>query len=88
MGRRSKGAAGLSGLDAEAWKRMLTCFKQSSNRLCTALSMVAYCLCTEDLSNEDLSAFTAARFIPIDKKPGVRPIAVGEVLGESFVSQL
>ena len=35
--------------------------------------------CTEDLSNEDLSAFTAARLIPIDKKPGVRPIAVGEV---------
>ena len=58
VGRRSKGAAGPSGLDAEACKRMLTCSKQSSNRLCTALSMVAYCLCTEDLSNEDLSAFT------------------------------
>ena len=41
--------------------------------------MVAYCLCTEDLSNEDLSAFTTTRLIPIDKKPGVRLIAVGEV---------
>ena len=79
VGRRSKGAAGLSGLDAEAWKHMLTCFKQSSNRLCAALSQVAYVFCTEELSDVDLSAFAAGRLIPIDKKPGVRPIAVGEV---------
>ena len=80
VGRRAKGAAGPSGLDAEAWKRMLTCFKQSSDRLCAALSAVARCLCVEDLSETDLSAFTAARLIPLDKKPGVRPIAVGEVV--------
>ena len=79
IGRRAQGAAGPSGLDAEAWKRMLTCFKQSSNRLCTALALAARCLCTEDLTDTDLSAFTAARLIPLDKNPGVRPIAVGEV---------
>ena len=79
VGRRTQGSAGPSGLDADAWTRMLTCFKQSSNRLCAALAASAYCLCTADLTNTDLSAFTAARLIPLDKNPGVRPIAVGEV---------
>ena len=78
VGRRTKGAAGPSGLDAEAWKRMLTCFKMSSNRLCAALAATAYCLCTEKLTG-DLSAFTAACLIPSDKNPGVRLIAVDEV---------
>ena len=36
-------------------------------------------MCTEDLTDEDLSAFTASRLIPLGKKTGVRPIAVGEV---------
>ena len=49
----------------------------SSYRLCAALAATAYCLRNEDLTGEDLSAFTAARLIPLD--PGVRPIAVGEV---------
>ena len=79
VGRRASGSAGPSGLDAEAWKRMMTCFKKSSDRLCAALAAAAKCLCVEDLSSEDLSAFTAARLIPLNKKPGVRPIAVGEV---------
>ena len=79
VGRHTSGSAGPSGLDAEAWKRMLTCFKQSSNRPCASLAAVAYRLRKEDLTQEDLSAFTAARLIPIDKKPGIRPIAVGKV---------
>ena len=79
VGRHASGAAGPSGLDAEAWKRMLTCFRQSSNRLCAALAAAAYSLCTQDLTNVNLSALTAARLIALDKKPGVRPIAVGEV---------
>ena len=79
VARRSKGAAGPSGLDSEAWKRMLICFKQASNRLCNALAAAAKVMCVSDLTNVDLSAFTATRLIPLDKKPGVRPIAVGEV---------
>ena len=79
VARRSKGAAGPSGLDSAAWKRMLICFKLSSNRLCTALAEAAKVLCTSDVTDVDLSAFTAARLLPLDKKPGVRPIAVGEV---------
>ena len=79
MSRRIQGSAGLSGLDADAWRRMLTCFKKSSDRLCAALASAARSLCVDDHTKVDLSALTAARLIPLDKNPGVRPIAVGEV---------
>ena len=79
VGRHADGSAGPLGLDADAWKRMRTCFKKSSDRLCAALAAAAKCLCIADLSGQDLLAFTAARLIPLDKRPGVRPIAVGEV---------
>ena len=59
IARRSKGAAGPSGLDSEGRKRMLTCFKQSSIRLRSAPAAAAYVLCTSDLTSVDLSAFTA-----------------------------
>ena len=42
------------------------------------MAAFARCLCTEELDAADLSPFTAARLIPLDKCPGVRPIAVGE----------
>ena len=46
--------------------------------LCAALAAFARCICIEDVVPEHLAAFTAARLIPLDKRPGVRPIAVGE----------
>ena len=73
VARHEKGASGQSGLDSEAWKGMLTCFKQSSDRLWAALARFGRLLCTTDLRGVDLSALTAARLIPLDKKP----IAVG-----------
>ena len=79
MGRRAQGSAGPSGLNADAWERMLTCFKKSSDRRCSALAAAALSLCTHGYANVDLSALTAARLIPLDKAPGVRPIAVCEV---------
>ena len=79
VGREMQGSSGPSGLDSEAWKRMLTCYGRVSNRLCTALALAARSLCTEEVNGHHLSAFTAARLIPLDKSPGVRPIAVGEV---------
>ena len=79
VSRSMSGAAGPSGLDADAWKRMLTCFDKASNSLCLALAGAAVRLCTEEVPSGDLEAFTAARLIPLDKNPGVRPIAVGEV---------
>ena len=79
VGRKVQGSAGPSGLDADAWKRMLTCFKKSSDQLCSALAAAARSLCTHDYANVDLSALKAARLIPLEKASGVRPIAVGEV---------
>ena len=79
VSRSMKGAAGPSGLDSEAWTRMLTCFGPASNRLCTALADSARVLCTANIEPSFMEAFTAARLIPLDKSPGVRPIAVGEV---------
>ena len=78
VARGLNGSSGPSGLDAEAWRRMLTVFSKSSNRLCQALAAAARCLCTEDLDSGDLMAFTASRLIALNKSPGVRPIAVGE----------
>ena len=76
--RQMQGSSGPSGLDADAWWRMLTTYRKSSDRLCASLAAFARCLCTEELDAADLSAYTAARLIPLDKRPGVRPIAVGE----------
>ena len=79
ISRQMSGSSGPSGMDAEAWCRLLTCFKADSNRLCSALAAMARCICTEQLEAVDLAAFVSARLIPLDKRPGVRPIAVGEV---------
>ena len=76
---RTTGAAGPSGLDAIAWRRLCCVFKSASVTLCFALAAVGHRLCTEAVHPDGLSAFMACRLIPLDKQPGVRPIGVGEV---------
>ena len=76
---KTKGAAGLSGFDAHAWRRLCSSFKSSSNALCSALASVGKRLCTTHINSDHLSAFVACRLIPLDKCPGVRPIGIGEV---------
>ena len=73
------GAAGPSGLDAYAWRRLCSSFKSASNSLCAALSAVARRIATTSVNPEGLCAFVACRLIPLDKCPGVRPIGVGVV---------
>jgi len=73
------GAAGPSGLDAFAWRRLCSSFKSASNSLCIALAGVGRRIGTSSVNPEGLSAFVACRLIPLDKCPGVRPIGVGEV---------
>ena len=73
------GAAGPSGLDAHAWRRICSSFKSASNNLCTALASVGGRIATTYVNPDGLSAFVACRLIPLDKCPGVRPIGIGEV---------
>ena len=44
--------------------------------LCNGLAAVARHL---DVDSAELMAFVACRLIPLDKKPGVRPVGVGDV---------
>ena len=74
------GAAGPSGLDASAWRRMCTSFQTVSDDLYDALSAVARCLCTSFVDPTGLSLFVACRLIVLDKNPGVRPIGTGEAV--------
>ena len=80
------------GMDAAGWRRLFTsnCFKQSSTDLCTAFAAVIRKLCTISDQTHTLEAFLACRLIPLDKKPGLRPIGVGEILrriaGKAVVS--
>ena len=75
---RTKGAGGLSGVDANGFRRILACksFKQSSTRLCEAIATMTRTLCTQCID-----PMTREPLIPLDKGEGaVRPIGVGEVL--------
>ena len=73
------GAAGLSGVDAYGWKRLCTSFNEASVELCQALASVARCLSITTVEPAILMPFVACRLIPLDKRPGVRPIGIGDV---------
>ena len=75
----TQGAAGLSGLDAYAWRRLCSSFKTTSHDLCHALAAVGRRICSSNIHPDDLSAFVSCGLIPLNKNPGVRPIGVGEV---------
>ncbi|XP_042877753.1 uncharacterized protein LOC122256861 [Penaeus japonicus] len=74
------GAAGPSGMDAKAWKNILSHARYGSvaNDLCNTIAAMARKMATNTC--QDIEAFTACRLIALDKKPGCRPIGVGEVL--------
>ena len=76
---RTEGAAGPSGLDAAAWRRMCSSFKTCSTELCDALAAVARRICSSYVDPSSLTAYVACRLIALDKCPRVRPIGIGEV---------
>ena len=75
---RMDGAAGPSGLDAAAFKRLCTSFKSESTELCDALASTARRISSSFVDPNGLSAFVACQLIALDKRPGIRPIGVGE----------
>ena len=76
----TQSAAGPSGVDAEAWRHMCSCFTDASVRLCDALASCARRVASEHIDAGALIAFTACRLLPLDKRPRVRPIGIGEVV--------
>lgn len=80
--KHTKGGAGPSGMDADGWRKPLTSrvYGEAGNDLRKALANVTKKICTEEINNNSLEGFLACRLIPLDKKPGLRPIGVGEVL--------
>ena len=74
------GAAGPSGVAADNWRRMCSGFADISDQLCDAIAASARRLATTYVHPSSLEAYVACRLIPLDKKPGVRPIGIGEVL--------
>ena len=75
---RMDGAAGPSGLDAAAWKRLCTSFKAASTELCDALASTARRICTNFVDPSGVSAFVACCLVALDKCPGIRQIGIGE----------
>ena len=76
---RTEGSAGPSGIDAKGFRRMCTSFRRASDDLCWSMSCVAKRIASSYVDPKTLNAFTACRLIALDKRPGVRPIGVGEV---------
>ena len=74
----TNGSAGPSGIDAVGWRRLCLSFKHHSIDLCNSLSLVAKKLSTEYVDPAGIDSLIASRLIAIDKRPGVRPIAIGE----------
>lgn len=82
---RTKGSAGPSGMNSDGWRRILVSknFGKIGVELRSSLARFAKNLCTtafDHTEGNSLEAYIACRLIPLDKKPGVRPIGVGEVL--------
>ena len=79
----TKGGSGPSGLDADGWRKILTSgsFGTALFELRKIFALFAKRLCVEEIKNaESLESFIACRLIPLDKRPGLRPTGVGEVL--------
>ena len=95
---KTRGSAGPSGMDADAWRRLLISknFGNAGKGLREAIAKMTQKLCTKELSNEEkngIEASTACRLIPAMKQPsGVRPIGIGEVLrriiGKAIVAEI
>ncbi|EDO46763.1 predicted protein [Nematostella vectensis] len=79
---KPKGSTGPSGMDAELYRRILCSknFATEGKTLREEIAILTRNLLKFNYQPSLLEAYTACRGIPLDKKPGVRPIGVGEVL--------
>ena len=80
--REMTGGAGPDGVNLDLWERFLTSkqHKGKPAELCQTVADLTQLLNRKMLPPHHLQAFTASRVINLDKKPGVRPIGVGQGL--------
>lgn len=78
----TRGGSGPSGIDADGWRQILTSkdYGDSGNDLRKAIAALVKAICIDKIDNFSLAPLMASRLVPLDKKPGLRPIGVGEVL--------
>ena len=67
--QQCRGSAGPAGLDAHAWRRMCSSFKQASWNLCSAIAGVARRICTKRVDPEGLITLVVCRLILLNKCP-------------------
>ena len=82
--KRINGSGGPTLIDADCWKHVACSdsfnFKTIQRNLCDAIAHSARHLSTSSTNLQHLNELLACRLIPLDKKPGVRPIGIGEIL--------
>ena len=78
----TRGSAGPSGIDSESWGRILVSkhFKSAGTDLCASFAKFIRVLATEEVNPVHIAEFLSSRVVALDKKPGVRPIGIGETL--------
>ena len=78
----TKGGSGPSGMDADGWRKLLVSnvYGECGRDLRSAFAVSIKKMCKDEITDNSLEAYLACRLVPLDKKPGLRPIGVGEVL--------
>ena len=76
---QTHGRAGPSSLDASGCWHLCTSFHTVSDGLHKTLALLAWHLCTEVFDFDSLQAYIACRLVPLDKRPGMRPIGICEI---------
>ena len=78
--RKLLGSAGPSGADSDHWKSLLLRFGSQSEMLRDCIATLACKMSNEVLPWKKLRALMSCRLIALDKRPGIRPMGVGECL--------
>ena len=78
--KRIEGSAGPGGSTATHWQAFLLHYGTHSAKLRDAVAELARRLSNTIVDWKDIRALMSSHLIALDKSPGVRPIAIGEIL--------